>query len=254
VIGRVKSAVQSSARKLGVDVVRYRAPVSEFHSDAYLRHNARRLEHLASLRLPVAGRTVLEVGAGIGDHSHYYLDRGCAVTITEARSENLDFLRQRYPDCDVRHLDLEEPELDAPQPFDVVHCYGLLYHLKQPEAALAFLAEHTGGVLLLETCVSYGADEAVHPTPENRANPSQAVSGMGCRPTRGWIWGQLERWFEHVYLPRTQPNHEQFPVDWARAGAANRDGLTRAVFVASRRPIENEALVHALLDRQTRHA
>jgi len=106
---RLKAAVQAGARRLGVDVVRYRAPVSEFHSEAYLRHNARRLEHLASLCAPLAGRTVLEVGAGIGDHSHFYLDRGCVVTITEARSENLDVLRERYPGCDVRYLDLDDP-------------------------------------------------------------------------------------------------------------------------------------------------
>jgi len=31
------------------------------------------------------------------------------VTITEARSENLDVLRERYPGCDVRYLDLDDP-------------------------------------------------------------------------------------------------------------------------------------------------
>ena len=50
-------------------------PAYEFHSHHYMRHNARRLEHLASLQIPVDGRTVLEVGAGIGDLSHFYLDR-----------------------------------------------------------------------------------------------------------------------------------------------------------------------------------
>lgn len=82
-------------------------PVQVFHSDHYLRHNARRLEHLASLRIPVAGMTVLEVGAGIGDHSHYYIDRGCSITITEARAENLDYLKRRYPDVHVRFLDMD---------------------------------------------------------------------------------------------------------------------------------------------------
>ena len=51
-----------------------------FHSWHYLRHNARRLEHLASLQIPIRGKSVLEIGAGIGDHSSYYLDRGCTVT------------------------------------------------------------------------------------------------------------------------------------------------------------------------------
>jgi len=76
---------------------------------------------------------------------------------------------------------------------------------------------------------------------------------MGCRPTRGWIWQQLARLFPHVYLPRTQPNHEQFPVDWSTPDSARPAGLTRAVFVAARRPLANDMLASELLVRQTRH-
>jgi hypothetical protein len=71
-------------------------PAASFHTLHYLRHNARRLEHLASLQVPVAGKSVLEVGAGIADHSHYYMDRDCTITITEARKENLQYLKMRY--------------------------------------------------------------------------------------------------------------------------------------------------------------
>ena len=89
---------------MGYEIVPINDSAHVFHSDDYLRHNARRLEHLASLRLPVSGRSVLEVGAGIGDHTHYYTDRGCRVTITEARAQNLTYLTQRYPQCSIRAL------------------------------------------------------------------------------------------------------------------------------------------------------
>jgi hypothetical protein len=49
-----------------------------FHSPDYIRHNARRLEHLASLRLPIHDATVLEIGAGIGDHTTFYLETAAA--------------------------------------------------------------------------------------------------------------------------------------------------------------------------------
>jgi 2-polyprenyl-3-methyl-5-hydroxy-6-metoxy-1,4-benzoquinol methylase len=148
--------LRALAGAMGFDLVHRQDPVRAFHSNHYLRHNARRLEHLASLGLPLAGRSVLEVGAGIGDHSHFYLDRGCRVTITEAREENLRCLRERYPDCSVQFLDMERPERVDGAPFDVVHCYGLLYHLRTPKEALAFLARQARGLLLLETCVSFG--------------------------------------------------------------------------------------------------
>src|SRR5882762_5851252 len=61
-----------------------------FHSLHYVRHNARRQEHLASLGLALQGRRVLEVGAGIGDHTTFFLDRGCSVLSVEPRLENCE--------------------------------------------------------------------------------------------------------------------------------------------------------------------
>ncbi len=47
-------------------------PLASFATDDYRRHNSRRLEHLATLGLDLAGRKVLEVGAGIGDHTSFF--------------------------------------------------------------------------------------------------------------------------------------------------------------------------------------
>lgn len=228
------------------------APAAFFHSHHYLRHNARRLEHLASLGLPVRGLSVLEVGAGIGDHSHYFIDRGCAVTITEARPENVLLLRERYPDQTVLALDLERPTAVPGAPFDVVHCYGLLYHLREPGPALAFLAQHCRQLLLLETCVSFGAGLETCPVPEDALNPTQAFSGAGCRPTRPWLMAELGSHFPHVYVPQTQPNHEEFPLDWSRP-QDHAAPLKRAVFVCSREPLANPLLQTSLPVRQARH-
>jgi hypothetical protein len=114
---------------LALDYRVVRGAEAHFQSHDYLRHNSRRLEHLASLRIPVSGSRVLEVGAGIGDHSHYFLDRGCTLTVTEARPENLAALRARYPRVDVQALDLEHPRELPGAPYEIVYCYGLLYHL-----------------------------------------------------------------------------------------------------------------------------
>lgn len=240
-------------RKLGFEIVSAKDPVLHFHSDHYLRHNARRLEHLASLGIPVAGMSVLEVGAGIGDHSHYYIDRGCTITITEVRSENLKYLRKRYPHCDVQFLDMENPSPVNGSPFDIVHCYGLLHHLKNPKQALKFLALSTKRILFLETCVSFGDSEEINLTTETQTDPTQAYSGTGCRPTRPWLFKQLQGLFENVYIPRTQPNHEEFPLDWTDP-EKHKPPVQRAIFVASRERLENETLSPFLIDKQTRHA
>lgn len=226
-------------------------PLEVFHTDHYLRHNARRLEHLASLKLRVAGMSVLEVGAGIGDHSHYYLDRGCSITITEARRESLSVLTQRYPGRDIRFLDMEWPTPVDGGPFDIVHCYGLLYHLSKPAEALEFLSQHTRKMLLLETCVSFGEDYEIHLTEEIDFDPSQAYSGMGCRPTRAWLFRELQRHFEYVYVPTTQPCHEEFPLDWTMP-EQHANAIQRAIFIGSRSPLDNAALAPSLLPQQAR--
>lgn len=58
-------------------------PLTHFTNSHYQRINQRRLEHLASLHLPLENRSVLEVGAGIGDLTSFFLDRNCEVVITE---------------------------------------------------------------------------------------------------------------------------------------------------------------------------
>ena len=229
-------------------------PVNVFQSDDYQRHNQRRLEHLASLRLNLGHQTVLEVGAGIGDHTQFFLDRQCQVTSLEARADNLAILQARFPQVQAILLDLDAPDANdsAGLPlFDIVYCYGLLYHLAQPAAGLQWMAQHCQHLLLLETCVQVGEAEQINLCSENIADPTQSFSGQGCRPSRSWVYGQLKQHFEFVYLPTTQPNHEQFPLDWTVKPTGTE--LTRAIFIGSRQPLNDPVLVPTLPMQQTRH-
>src|SRR5262249_37173225 len=131
-----------------------------------------------------------------------------------------------------------------------VFCYGLLYHVRDPARLIRLMAAACDGLCLVEACVSYGSDEAVHPTPEDPRWASQSYHGMGCRPTRPWIHGMLRRAFPHVYVPRTQPSHEEFPLDWSMDPPEG--VLTRAVFVASRSALTNGMLLDSLPTIQTR--
>lgn len=225
----------------------------------YQRINHRRLEHLASLQLDNAGSTVLEVGAGIGDLTSFFLDRGCYVVSSDARKENLDILRSRYPDIKVVQLDLDElpdqhsiNQLSGSSGFDIVFCYGTLYHLKNPAGAIELMASCCRKMLLMETCVSFGDEDSFHPCVEDALNSTQSSSGRGCRPTRRWVYNQLKRHFEFVYLPITQPNHEEFPIDWPLT-PCDKQKLTRAVFIASRQKVINKLVVEGIPTKQIRY-
>jgi len=220
-----------------------------FWADHYIHHNQRRQEHLASLGLPLARRRVLELGAGIGDHTTFFLDRDCEVCVSDGRAENVAFLRQRYHWMRVELIDLEQP-LTVKDSFEVVYCYGLLYHLSDPASAILKMSGLCTDLLLLETCVSPGNELAVNSVKENHADPSQSVSGTGCRPTRPWIMQTLREHFANVYVTATQPWHPEFPLNW---DAPPTGMLTRSVFVASRRPLNLPTLSEVLVQNQRRH-
>jgi hypothetical protein len=170
---------------------------------------------------------------------------------TEPREENLAVLRARYPNISVRSLNLDQPDFYFEQVFDIVYCYGVLYHLSNPAIGIAFMAEHCRGLLLLETCVSFGEAEFINPCNEPADSPTQSLVGQGCRPTRRWVYNQLKRYFEFVYLPTTQPRHEEFPIDWTVPSTNSL--YTRAIFIASRQKLDQAVLVEEILDYQSYH-
>ena len=224
-----------------------------FQSFHYQRHNRRRQEHLASLCLPITGKTVLEVGAGIGDHTSFFVDRQCSVTSTDGRPELLEILQFNNPKAKICLWDVEKSPPVGLMPAQIVYAYGLLYHTQVPDLVLSHLSDLCTEMLLLETCVSYGSEKLIHVTQEALNDPTQALAGSGCRPTRIWVFEQLKKFFPYVYVTKSQPWHEEFPIDWATPKVeGSGDLLNRSVFIAARFPIDNDYLSTDLSDLQVR--
>ena len=204
--------------------------------------NAARLTHLATLELPLTGRRVLEVGAGVGRLTGFFLGRGCSIIATEAREENLDELRRRLPEVEARQANVEE-SLAGLGRFEVVFCYGLLYHLENPVLALRNMAAVCDDLLLLETIVC-DASEPILRLDDETTTVSQALSGIAHRPSRTYLALALARvGFEHVYGVTVPPAHPDYvfhrldDLSWWREGRPLRE-----VLVASRHPLVSSRL------------
>lgn len=212
--------------------------------------NRARQKHLASLGLDLESKRVLEVGAGIGLHTPFFLDRGCEVVVTDGRPENVAEVARRLPGVRTGVADLEQDvSLTHLGRFDVVYCYGLLYHLANPERALRRLAEVCDGLVLLETAVSPGKhDELLLVNDPDYFN--QAVSGVGCRPTRLWVLNRLQELMGHSYIPCTQPDFVDFPLDWKKPPIQI---MYRSIFVGSRKPLDLPTLRSTVPDLQERY-
>jgi SAM-dependent methyltransferase len=210
--------------------------VESFDTDAANELNVARLAHLASLNLPLDGRSVLEVGPGVGRLTGFFLERGCSVVATEARSENLEELRRRMPAVDAREADVEESLLHLGS-FDVVFCYGLLYHLESPLRALRNMAAVCTDLVLIETMVC-DARLPVLRLEDETTSVNQALRGLAHRPSPSYLALALNRiGFDHVYAATDPPDHPDYRFTWVDNMDTARDGaLLRGVFVASRTP------------------
>lgn len=119
---------------------------------------------LAQIRLPdsLEGRSVLDIGAWDGFFSFEAERRGAArVVAVDSFSwsgegwgtrEGFDLAREVL-DSRVEAVEMEVLELSPERigTFDVVLFLGVLYHLKDPRAALERVASVTGDLLILET-------------------------------------------------------------------------------------------------------
>ena len=205
--------------------------------------NKARLDHLAGLRLRVDGRSVLEVGAGVGHLSRFFLERGCQLVTTEARPENVAELQRRYPDVRSEVADVED-SLAALGRFDVVFCYGLLYHLESPVRALRNMADVCDDLLLIETVVC-DSPLPIARLDDETLTVSQALRGLAHRPSASYLALALNRiGFEYIYATAQRPEYPDYIWTPSGDGACFRDGhLLRGVFVAARREIVSAGLV-----------
>jgi hypothetical protein len=172
------------------------------------------------------------------------------VVSTDGNVSNVEENKRRHPKRNVQLLNLEsEGALDTLSglgQFDIVFCYGVLYHLSKPERALNALATLCREMILLETCVAPGTYSELHLLRDPETN-DMAISGIGCRPTRAWVMKMLKRYFGYAYITRTQPRHPDFPTDWRMLPTQL---LYRSVFVGSKRPLVNENLLKEIPEHQ----
>ena len=222
------------------------SPFDVFLEPAALAINEARQAHLATLGIDLIGKRVLEVGAGIGLHTAFFESRGCDILSVDGNPANVAEMIRRYPARKLGLLDLDRPaDLTSLGSFDIVYCYGTLYHLSDPGGALKRLAAICRGQLLLETMVALGDHPELHYAIEP-PTANQALHGIGARPTRAWVMAALSRYFGHAYTTRNQPDFPDFERDWRRTRSG---GNLRAIFVGSKIPLDLPTLSGALLER-----
>lgn len=216
---------------------------SLFDAPHYAHITRARLEHLDWMQLPFDGRSVLDAGSGIGRFSEFFIERGCDLTCIDGRPANVAALQRYYPGLRALVADVETDSLEAFGTFDVLFCYGLLYHLADPLGFLKRAAAICRDFAVIETCIM-DAPEPLLRLIHDRLDDTQSLHGLGCRPSPHYMrLALLVAGFRHVYVPRSAPEHPEFAYEWLGDGSHLRHGQAmRQIYVASRSEMVNERL------------
>ncbi len=191
----------------------------------------RRKEFLNRLLQELRGvldlKTALDVGCGIRVFSKYLSSLGLKVTSFDARENNIAEARRRCPEVDFHVLDVEDSRIRQLGQFDLVLCFGLLYHLENPFRAVRNLYAVTGKVLIIETMVSPSQSPVATLMSECHGE-DQAVHYVAFVPSEACLIKMLYRaGFAQVYNTTELPNHEDYRASFSHQ-------RRRTVLVASK--------------------
>lgn len=245
---KIYDFLQKELKKRGYDIIKSNPILDEFRSIWYIRHNQRRLEHfhfylstiLSKYNKSPSDLSVIEVGAGVGDFTQYFVDGHFkSIDVSDARSSNVEFIKSRFKGnrsifSFKWNVEEEIPNEIASKKYDLIFCYGTLYHTNTPIEVLNKLSLLCSeeGVLFLETCVHPFKENGINLVSEDNTNPTQAVSTQGCRPGRLLLLNELKKRFSFIYIPTFQPNHPEFDRLKDNTIEIEHD-LVRCVYIAS---------------------
>ena len=154
--------------------------------------------------------TALDAGCGLGFFSKILQDAGLDVRAFDGRIENIEEARTRFPRISFAQGDVENPGIRKLGEFDLVLCFGLLYHLENPLLAIRNLrALSRKGLLLESMCLP---DEKPWMLLRDEGDlADQSLSDLAFYATEGCLVKMLYRaGFARVYRVRVLPAHDDF--------------------------------------------
>jgi len=173
----------------------------------------------------------VDAGCGVGFFSQTLAECGLNVCGFDGRGENVAEARRRFPHIPFEQGDIEERAILQLGRFDLVLCFGLLYHLENPLRAIRNLRGLTEKCLLLESMCLPEEKPSMLLREEPRQE-DQGLRDMACYPSEGSLVKMLYQvGFGMVFRVIPLPDHEDFRETAEHA-------RRRTVLLASTAPID----------------
>jgi|HubBroStandDraft_2_1064218.scaffolds.fasta_scaffold43278_3 FkbM family methyltransferase len=187
-------------------------------------------ELLPFLKRELGLQTALDAGCGIGYFSDFLLHQGLRVFAFDGRQGNVEEASKRHPEIAFCTADVEDSSVLKLGTFDLVLCFGLLYHLENPFRAIRHLHALTKGPLLLES-VCVPSDSPVLQLRDEPVLEDQSLTEVAFYPSEPCLIRMCYRvGFGHVYRINALPDHPDFKSSFDRR-------QMRTMLVASKLPL-----------------
>ena len=134
----------------------------------------------------------VDAGCGVGFFSQTLAECGLHTCGFDARAENIEEARRRFPGIPFEQADVETREISRLGQFDLVLCFGLLYHLENPWQAIRNLRAITEKCLVLESmCLPEGRCSLL--LRQEPRQDDQSLTEMACYPSESTLVKMLYR-------------------------------------------------------------
>lgn len=206
------------------------------HYDALNDARRRAVQEILTDLIPALGlRTAIDLGCGPGHFTEQLHKLGLDVLGVDGREQNVEEAKRRYPHLKFEVADAQELNTRAIGSFDLVFCFGLIYHLENPFRVIRSVAEICSQVAMVEGMV-YPSHEPVLVLIDEPHLDDQGLNYLAYYPSEASLVKMLlSAGLVHCYLPKEPPAHDNY-----RRSAAGFP--QRSLMIASRSEIKSGAL------------
>jgi SAM-dependent methyltransferase len=177
-------------------------------------------------------QTAIDVGCGVGPFSGFLRELGFQVVGVDGRKQNVEEARRRRPELEFHCLDVQDRALQELGSFDLVFCFGLLYHLENPLLAFRNFAALAREVMLVEAICVPG-NQPYFLLRDEPSFEDQSLTPLALYPSESALIKAAYRvGFQFVWQVTSFPEHEDF------VETPNRKRF-RTIFAASRVPLKS---------------
>jgi SAM-dependent methyltransferase len=190
---------------------------------------------LGELKEALGLRTAIDVGCGLGYFSGFLRSLCFDITGVDGRQQNVAEAQRRNPDIRFVQLDAEDPAMKTLGKFDLVFCFGLLYHLENPFLAIRHLHAVMEKLLLVESVIFPGSLPLMALVDEGKTE-DQGLNHIAFYPTETCLTKMLyQAGFPFVYEFSAKPEHPDFLSKASK-------GPSRTMLAASVSPIQAKCI------------